>query len=543
MKVNLRRAIKFFAISALFSATVACAETPLEHEISLTQKAIDLTSAACEIYPAIKTTDECVDKVVRKILADRDQSTEQVEQLIREQATTASAKHPQKFTDRLQPEEYLHQRALVYKLLDLIRTACTIPPAVTSFDECMDKSYHSILSSRDPHSGYMNAEEARDFRKQMSGELQGIGVSVVLTTDKAIGVFRVMEGSPAERVGIQDGDRIISVTNGTEKLSSPFAGLEEVLKKVKGKPGTPVTLDILRGESDQRLTLTVVRGDVAVPMVKTDILTDPNDASKKYAYVRLVHFGDNLRKKMVAAVKQTLKAHPDVKGIVFDVRSNPGGLVGEVIEAVDALVDSSEPFVSVRDNNGVRAYGTDLNERSPEAQPGDITKGLPMGVLIDGYSASAAEIFSGSLKKLERSVTIGKRTWSKGTMQLVASQGDGSAVRLTEGEYLIGSPANWIAVQCVGVSPDIEYEAASVIKPKKEMHECDLGGAIVSGGRSSDPNKIEVPLYDRDPVRYAVGLSMLEAVKALDSRESEKVERIKRLLKIKDKQDSDPEEK
>jgi carboxyl-terminal processing protease len=239
-----------------------------------------------------------------------------------------------------------------------------------------------------------------------------------------------------------------------------------------------------------------------------------------------------------------LKDHPDVKGIVFDDRGNPGGLLGDAYEAVDALLDSSEALVSIRDNNGIRAYGTDPSERPPKAQPGDITKGLPIGVLTNRGSASAAEIFSGLLKKLERSVTIGTRTWSKGTMQRISIAKDKSAVKLTEGEYLIGSPTNWIAVQCVGVSPDIEYEEARVVgKPKKELHECDLEGAIVSGGRSSDPNRVEVPLRERDPALYETGLSMREAVKALDSKEFAKMERIKKLLKIEDKPEDDSEEK
>jgi C-terminal processing protease CtpA/Prc len=132
-------------------------------------------------------------------------------------------------------------------------------------------------------------------------------------------------------------------------------------------------------------------------------------------------------------------------------------------------------------------------------------------------------------------VTIGKGTWRKGTVQAQIPQNDGSLVKMTISEYLIGSPTNWIAVQCVGVNPDIEYEAKGTIKPKKEIHECDIEGAVASGGKSSDPNAVPVPLFDRDPARYMIGLDMRDAVEVFDNKKLDKYERIKKLLKMEDR--------
>ncbi|KKU77163.1 MAG: Peptidase family S41 [Parcubacteria group bacterium GW2011_GWA2_47_7] len=190
-------------------------------------------------------------------------------------------------------------------------------------------------------------------------------------------------------------------------------------------------------------------------MVKTEILIDPNDPSKIYAHVILTQFGDTLKNDMVAAINDVLLKHQDVQGFIFDVRGNPGGSLKQVYESVDALVDYSGPFVSIRDNDGIHAYGTGEGDEVLLPQPGDVTNGLPIAVFIDGNSASAAEIFSGALQIFDRSITIGKGTWRKGSVQGIFTLVDGSTMRLNQAEYLIGSPTKWVAVQCVGVSPDI----------------------------------------------------------------------------------------
>ncbi|MDO8520619.1 MAG: S41 family peptidase, partial [bacterium] len=388
------------------------------------------------------------------------------------------------------------------------------------------------------HSAYLTKEEMDELQRQMSGELQGIGTEVALTEDKAVGVVRVMPNSPAEKAGVQDGDRIIAIVNGDEyTLISALADIGEAVKKIRGKPGTSVTLKILRGEKDEPVTVTIVRAAITVEMVKTEILTVPNDPNTKYAYVKLVQFGEALREKMVNATLDILGKNKDVKGIIFDVRSNPGGLLGEVYEAVDALADSPDALVSIRDNSGIHAYGTALN-----SQPGDITGGLPMAVLVDGRSASASEIFAGALKELDRAVIIGKGTWRKGSVQGFANTGNGSYAKTTQAEYLIGSPTRWVAVQCVGVEPDIAYEAQVAWKPKKEIHECDLPGAIVSGGARSAGNPAKAPLAERDPARYGMGEQMLEAVKAFDQKAFTKSEQLRKQLKLQEPKD-DPEEK
>ncbi len=197
MKKYLCRVLALFFLTVFSLANHAFAETAIEHEGHLSQKAILLNSATCTIYPAIEDVDVCVDKVVRKILADRDLKPDRISEIIREQASASSVKHPAKFSDIIRTQKQLHDRVLVYKLLDIIRIACDTPPAITDIDLCMDSAYHSILSARDPNSRYMNKAENTDFQRQMAGDLDGIGINVAFTRTKEIGVLHVMEGSPA----------------------------------------------------------------------------------------------------------------------------------------------------------------------------------------------------------------------------------------------------------------------------------------------------------------------------------------------------------
>ena len=165
MKIGLRRIIELFSLLTLLLTTQACAETQLERERRLVQKAIELSSAACAIYPAIKELEACVDKVTRKILADRNLTPEQVDAAIRAQEAASATKHPGRASDVMRTKKQLRERALVYKLMDIIDTACAIPPAITEFEPCMEKAFRSIFSSRDPHSEYLSAEAYEGFVK------------------------------------------------------------------------------------------------------------------------------------------------------------------------------------------------------------------------------------------------------------------------------------------------------------------------------------------------------------------------------------------
>lgn len=539
--MNFCRTVVAAVFLLLFPVLAACSASRTDGK-ELIKKAVELTVAACEIYPALTDLDTCVDKVSRNILKSRGVKPERIEEIFREQKIAEEDYVRTMPVDPIRTPEMQTLRVAMIKVIDVIIASCMIEPMISNLDDCFDNAYHAILSSRDPHSGYMNKEELVEATMQMSGSLEGIGAEVALTEDNAIGVVRVMPGSPAEMAGVLGGDRIVAVVNkGDRSPSSSFSTIGAAIKKIRGKPNTKVTLEILRGEKDTFVTTTITRAAVKIEMVETEILAAPNDPKIKYAYVKITQFGYFLRTKMVTALTEILDRNKDVKGIVFDVRGNPGGLLNEVNDAVRVLLARDEVLLSIRDNNGITAYRPVPSGETLPSAGSDITNGLPVAVLINDRSASASEIFAGALKEFDRAVLIGTGTWRKGSIQTIQSLGDGSASKLTEGEYLIGSPTKWVAVQCVGVEPDIAYEAEVAWKPKKESHECDSLGAIVSGGVRSDGGTVKKPLIERDPALYRMGERMLEAVKAFDHVTFVKNEKVRKQLKVPLPKD-DPEE-
>lgn len=532
MKNTLRTICISFALAI---TTVTASAAPASDEVAmLYKKAFYLAIESCRIYPALTDADVCMDKIVRKILTDRQIVNDKQDNVLKEQQRSYVHRFPESLIGTHMTRDRYDNQKLATRLIEVIDFTCAVPPAFDNIQLCMDAMYHSILSSRDPHSAYLSAKEAEEWTRGYEGRLEGIGIEVIPALDKSIGAFRIMEGSPAEISGIIAGDRIVAVINNqvrvaTSSLPTPL----EAINLIKGLPNTSVTLEILRGEEDQKLFITVVRAKIHVPMVKHEIVSWSGKADSKYGYIRITQFGTKVKDEIVTAVRGILSAHRNVKGLIFDLRGNPGGLVQEAYESVDAFVDTNEPLVSIRDNDGIHAWGTVSNERSPKPQPGDIAKGYPIAVLIDGSSASAAEIFSGALKEFNRSVTIGVGTWRKGSVQNVAPLPDGSMVKLTMAEYLIGSPTKWVAVQCVGVNPDIAYELDLIRQPSSE-HECDLPGAIVSGGARSALSTALMSLDVRNPALYQFGLAALEAIKEVDLKTVLEFQRVKKLLKISD---------
>lgn len=525
------------ALAILFSGTATCAAATDKDVSRLFGKALVLTSMACYIYPRITNDDVCYEKVMRKILSDRKISAVRQGEIFLDLDLSYLTRHP------LNPSEFalngfqLKQRQQSYKLLDVINASCAAPPSTDGPEECMDKSYHSILSSRDPHSQYLNVAEAKEFMDRMSGNLEGIGASLSFSSEKVLGIFEVFEGSPAESAGLLAGDRIVAVVNGADRsLATSFAHAEEAIKKIKGAPNSSVTLEVLRGANDEKHVITIVRAAVKVPMVKSQILTAPEGQVGVYLYIKIGIFGDDVHSKFLEHTKSALAGNPNATGTVFDLRGNGGGNLSEVHNMVDSLQNDPNPILSIRDNNGIHAY-----KPNPTRVPrtGDILRGLPCAVLVDRFSASASEVFSGALKLLGRCVIIGEGTWQKGSIQSRIPLGDETFAKLNIAEYLIGSPTKWVAVQCVGVTPDIHYVAGKRVESVKEAHECDNKEAIASGGVSSHPEVTMSPLILRDPALHQFGLYALNAVRALDGKSQAVFERIRKLLKIKDLPDAD----
>ena len=316
-------------------------------------------------------------------------------------------------------------------------------------------SLKGMISSLDPHSEFMDATGYQQLQDDTEGQFGGLGL-VVGMKNNFITVIAPMEDTPGFRAGILSGDRIIAINGaGTDKVS-----LSDAVRQLRGKPGTEVAITVERPSTGVVKSYTLTRAIISMDMVK-DI-----NGQKKFplgengiGYVRITQFGDKTGEELEAAL-QKLKAQ-GMKGLVLDLRWNPGGLLDEAVEVCQKFLP--------RDQLIVTTEGRDARENSVRraAGRGDELKGVPIVVLANLGSASAAEIVTGCLQDLHRAVVLGEKTFGKGSVQSIFPLDDGSALKLTVAKYY--TPSHKVIHQ-QGITPDIlvpmndEEQAALLIK-------------------------------------------------------------------------------
>lgn len=321
--------------------------------------------------------------------------------------------------------------------------------------ELVEAAIQGMLAKLDPYSTYINPDQAGQFRTSVENEFGGIGIQV----EPDEGVLKVASpiyGTPAYRAGIVAGDRIVAVEgHPTEKMDR-----DEAIRRLKGPPGTKVTMTVVHGNSDEKHDVTLTRELIHVETVlgyrrgpddKWDYLFD---ADKRIGYIRVTAFSRDTARDLRRALRDLTKQK--LHGLVLDVRFNPGGLLNSAIE-VSGLFISKGRIVSTSGRNSP--------ERVWDAHSGETFEGFPMVVLVNHFSASAAEIVSACLQDHKRAVIVGERTWGKGSVQnVIELEGGNSLLKLTTASYKRPSGKNihkfpgakesdeW------GVSPDKGYD-------------------------------------------------------------------------------------
>ena len=316
-------------------------------------------------------------------------------------------------------------------------------------------SLKGMVSSLDPHSEFMDATGYQQLQDDTEGQFGGLGL-VVAMKNNFITVVAPMEATPGFRAGILSGDRIIKISGqSTERVS-----LSDAVKQLRGKPDTQVTLTVERPSTGVVKDYTLTRAVINMDMVK-----DINGQKKfplgedKIGYVRITQFGDKTGDELEAALQQ-LKAQ-GMKALVIDLRWNPGGLLDEAVEVCQKFLPRGQLVVTTE--------GRDSRENSIRraAGRGDELKGMPVVVLANLGSASAAEIVTGCLQDLHRAVVLGEKTFGKGSVQSIFPLDDGSALKLTVAKYY--TPSHKV-IHEHGITPDIfvpmndEEQAALLIK-------------------------------------------------------------------------------
>ena len=301
----------------------------------------------------------------------------------------------------------------------------------------MQSAVRGLLFNLDPHSAYLEKADAEDFDEQTRGAYDGVGVQLQQLPDGSLRVIAPLDDSPAARAGLRSGDRIVAIDG---KLL--MAGQSDGSAPLRGKAGTKVVVKVVREGVREPFDLTLVRDTIRTASVRSRML-EPG-----FGYIRIASFQADTAADFVKQLDALQKPAP-LRGLVIDLRSNPGGLLVGAVQIADELPDSGN-IVSTR---GREAIGTTRFD----ATPGDRLHGAPVVVLVDAGSASAAEVLAGALHDNKRARVVGSRTFGKGSVQTLLPLDNGDSVKLTTARYYTPSGHS---IQALGIVPDV------VLKPE-----------------------------------------------------------------------------
>ena len=299
-----------------------------------------------------------------------------------------------------------------------------------NFTDIANKTISGLLSNLDAHSSYLDEKAFKDMQIQTTGEFGGLGITIGMK-DGAITVIAPIDDTPAAKVGIKAGDVILRI----DGQSTIGMSLDDAVAKMRGKPKTSVNITIVRKGEKKPLEFSIVRDIIKVQSVSAKLIPSEN-----VLYLRVSTFDANVEKK----AKEFIEKNKNVRGIVLDLRNNPGGLLNQAVGLTNLFVDKG----TIVSQKGRRSEQNEFYKADPNKKITD----LPLVVLINDGSASASEIVSGALQDLKRAVVVGQKTFGKGSVQVVMPVDDKEAIRLTVARYYLPSGRT---IQAVGVDPDV----------------------------------------------------------------------------------------
>ena len=355
-----------------------------------------------------------------------------------------------------------------------------------------------MLSGLDPHSTYLSEEEFNDLRVGTSGEFGGLGIEVGLE-DGFIKVISPIDDTPAQRAGIKAGDLIIRLDAKPVK----GMGLDEAVKLMRGKPGTAIVLTILREGNEKPLEITVKRAVIKVASVKQRVL-EPG-----FGYVRISQFQARTPEDLVRALSKLKKeSGGPLKGLVLDLRNNPGGVLNAAVAVSDAfLTEGTIVYTEGRVKDSQLKF---------KAAPDDLIDGAPLVVLVNGGSASASEIVAGALQDHKRALIMGRLTFGKGSVQTIVPINDRTAIKLTTARYYT---PNGRSIQAEGIAPDIVLDKVTVAAGTGDdegVKEADLSGHLENpAGTNGQAKQTNGELLVEKDYELSEALNMLKGLAIL----------------------------
>lgn len=298
----------------------------------------------------------------------------------------------------------------------------------------VESAIRGVIGELDSHSRYLDETEYEDIRISTTGTYSGVGLDVTLE-DGRVTVVTPLDGAPAAQAGILPGDVVVAV----DDVPVTEQNVESTVNRMRGRPGTGVRVAVERNGAAEPLEFALKRADIQIQTVRAQYLGDG------FAYVRLTTFSEDTAGDLdLAARKLKREAGGRLRGLVLDLRNNPGGVLDAAIEVADLFLDDG---VIVRGSGRIRQARFEQ-----AARPGDSLERVPLAVLVNAGSASASEIVAGAIKDHERGKLVGERTYGKGSVQTVMPLGGGNAIKLTTSHYITPSG---LSINGVGIEPDV----------------------------------------------------------------------------------------
>ena len=371
----------------------------------------------------------------------------------------------------------------------------------------LEYAIRGMLSGLDPHSAYLVPDDYQELQAGTSGEFGGLGIEVGME-DGFVKVIAPIDDTPAQRAGVEAGDLVIRLDDTPVKGMS----LADAVKVMRGEPGTDIVLTIVREGEDRPIRITITRDVIHVTSVRSRPL-EPG-----YGYVRISQFqlrtGESLREE-IGKLREDA-GDDDLKGLVLDLRNNPGGVLNAAVSVSDAFLEK-----------GIIVYTEgrmDDAKLTFSAKDSDILDGIPLVVLVNAGSASASEIVAGALQDHGRAVIMGEKTFGKGSVQTILPLGNGSALKLTTARYYTPSGTS---IQARGIVPDIALDRVRVsqVDVGQGVKEADLARHLEGEGQENDFDAArqaqqearEIPLAQRDFALYEA-LNLLKGLHILKGR-------------------------
>jgi len=363
--------------------------------------------------------------------------------------------------------------------------------------ESMYNAIEGMVSRLDPHSSFMRPEIYREMQAETKGKFGGLGIEITIK-DGTLTIVAPIDDTPAFRAGLKTGDQIMKIENEPTKDMS----LMEAVRKMRGEPNTSVTIHIMREGFSEPRAYTLIRDIIRIVSVRFNVLDE------QYGYLRIAQFQENTARHCRKAL-QALDGHePSLKGLVLDLRGDPGGLLDQAVKVADEFLDAGL-IVSTEarlENDNLQFF----------ARKNETERSYPMVTLVNGGSASASEIVAGALQDHKRAIIVGTPTFGKGTVQTVIPLSDGSGIKITTARYFT---PNHRSIQEKGIMPDIIVHDRSDTQPDGEtnarfIREKDIVREFKNGGKSPDRDKAaqgpDIVMQEADPP-LATALTILKS--------------------------------